>query len=330
MRALVFGVLAMSACSSGGSLVYVANEKSGDIMVIDASGKDTIAGFIPVGKRPHSLSLTADGRLLFVTTTGSPLPAPGEDVAKGTRDAAADGVVVVDTETRKVLRTLPVGRDPQGVAVSADGKRLLVASFDAGEVVAMDLVSLAVVRLRIGPRPRSIALRPDGAIAYVASQGKLGVIDVRSLSELAAMAAVGLAPAVVVFSADGKLAFVGERDGRRVAILDAVQHAVVGSVELGQTYLVGMALSADGKTLLVTTGAGGSVIMIDVGTRHVTKVIEDVGGYTAGIGITADGKKVYVANIAANDVAVLAGDTGKLIRRVPAGKWPMAVLVGAR
>src|SRR5690349_20737190 len=62
-------------------LVFVSNEASGDIGIIDGE-KDELVATLPIGKRPRGLKLSADGKLLFVAVSGSPRGGPGIDESK--------------------------------------------------------------------------------------------------------------------------------------------------------------------------------------------------------------------------------------------------------
>src|SRR6185369_8660860 len=59
--------------------VYVSNEASGDISVIDPATQTVIAT-VKVGKRPRGLRVGPDGRMLYVALSGSPNAGPGVDV----------------------------------------------------------------------------------------------------------------------------------------------------------------------------------------------------------------------------------------------------------
>src|SRR5258706_5208147 len=51
--------------------VYVTNEQSGDLTVIDGATQQVLAT-VPLGKRPRGIRLGADGRTLFIALSGSP------------------------------------------------------------------------------------------------------------------------------------------------------------------------------------------------------------------------------------------------------------------
>src|SRR5436190_7620142 len=58
--------------------VYVTNEASGDLTVIDAATQSAIAT-APLGKRPRGIKATRDGKSLYVALSGSPNAGPGVD-----------------------------------------------------------------------------------------------------------------------------------------------------------------------------------------------------------------------------------------------------------
>ena len=58
--------------------VYVTNEASGDLTVVDAATQSVIAT-APLGKRSRGIKATADGKTLYVALSGSPNAPPGVD-----------------------------------------------------------------------------------------------------------------------------------------------------------------------------------------------------------------------------------------------------------
>src|SRR5579864_9168240 len=92
--------------------LYVTNETSGDLTVIDAATLATVTT-IPLGKRPRGIAPSPDGTRLYVALTGSPAAPPGVDEKTlPPPDRSADGIGVVDLVEGKLLRVLPSGTDP--------------------------------------------------------------------------------------------------------------------------------------------------------------------------------------------------------------------------
>ncbi|MEQ1871617.1 MAG: hypothetical protein ABL961_16500, partial [Vicinamibacterales bacterium] len=84
--------------------VYVTNETSGDLSVIDAA-TNAVIGTIPLGKRPRGIAASPDGTTLFIALSGSPAAPPGVDESKlPPPDRTADGIGVVDIASMKLVR----------------------------------------------------------------------------------------------------------------------------------------------------------------------------------------------------------------------------------
>src|SRR5216110_183053 len=102
---VLYVLIASATIARAGSpsyLVFVSNERSGDVTVIDGA-TDSVAGSFPVGKRPRGIHATPDGRRVFVTLSGSPRMAPGLDENRATADKRADGLGVIDPASRKLI-----------------------------------------------------------------------------------------------------------------------------------------------------------------------------------------------------------------------------------
>src|SRR5579862_7971526 len=55
--------------------IFVTNEKSGDLTIIDGSDFKVI-GTIAVGKRPRGIHVSPDGKTVYVATSGTPIEGP--------------------------------------------------------------------------------------------------------------------------------------------------------------------------------------------------------------------------------------------------------------
>src|SRR5262245_7534619 len=61
--------------------IYVTNEISGDLSVIDVESR-RVTATIPLGKRPRGVRVSPDNRTLYVALSGSPIAGPGVDESK--------------------------------------------------------------------------------------------------------------------------------------------------------------------------------------------------------------------------------------------------------
>jgi DNA-binding beta-propeller fold protein YncE len=160
------------AFSPNGKFVYVA-ENVGDRLAVVNAATGEIAQQFSTDHYPYGVALTANGQL-FVSAWGASTVSqfrvladgslaylgrievgghPSALAVQGTRLyvtlAGSDRVAVVDTKLRKVARYLhdaapgapPEGSTPNAVALTADGKRLLVAEADNNAVAVFDLAT---------------------------------------------------------------------------------------------------------------------------------------------------------------------------------------------
>src|SRR5207245_9883670 len=121
--------------------VFVTNETSGTLSVIDADTHELI-GTAPLGKRPRGIQVSPDRKSLYVALSGSPPAPPGVDEKTlPPPDRSADGIGVVDAAALKLVRMIPVGTDPEQLALSKDGTRLFVSNEDAATASVVALPS---------------------------------------------------------------------------------------------------------------------------------------------------------------------------------------------
>jgi YVTN family beta-propeller protein len=221
------------------------------------------------GSDPEQFDLSADGRL-FVAN---------EDSATAT---------VLDLKTGRIVARVPVGKEPEGVRVSPDGRWVLVTNESDNSISIIDAKTLKVVKsVTVGKRPRDIAFTPDGKTAYVS-----GEFD----SSLYRIHLPDGAPVerVVQFG----------KDERPMSVrIDAKRHRVY-----------------------VSTGRGGKIAVVDISGPE-PKLIQEVavGARPWGIALSADGSRLYTANGPSNDVSVVDTATLKVIKKIPVGKSPWGV-----
>ena len=351
-RALLLTAVLAAACSrestpagapgatpARGPRLYVSDEPGGAVVIVDPEAGQVVER-IPVGKRPRGLRVSRDGTQLLVAVSGSPIAGPGVDESKlPPPDRSADGIAVVDLASRKLVRTIPSGNDPESFDISPDGKTLYASNEDASEMTALDLTSGAIRgHVRVGEEPEGVTVRPDGRVVYVTCEGDniVAAVDTTTMAVLARMTTAAR-PRAVVFTADGALAFVTTENGGVVTVLDAVAHAVAGQVRIARTVgtptpprPMGAVLSPDGRQVFVSLGRAKSIAVIDVAGRSLVRTIEDVGARPWGIAVSADGRKVYTANGPSGDVSIVDITTGKVDSRVAAGKGPWGLVLAPR
>src|SRR5439155_16426808 len=196
--------------------VYVTNEASGDLTIIDAATQ-AVVDTAPLGKRPRGIKVSPDRQSLYVALSGSPIGGPGvERSSLPPADRSADGIGEVDVATNRVKRIIHAGVDPEQLDVSADGMRMYVANEDAAQMSVVDLKSGTIVAtVKIGDEPEGVTIRPDGKVVYVTSEGDGAVFAAdTATNRLLRRIPVGHRPRAIGFLPDASRAFVPlENDG---------------------------------------------------------------------------------------------------------------------
>lgn len=315
-----------------GYRVYVTNESSGDMTIIDGTTDEVIAT-VPLGKRPRGIHASPDGKTIYVALSGSPAAPPGVDESTlPPPDKSADGIGVFDVETNKLLRVIQGGSDPENFDIASDGSFIVVSNEDISAASFIDIASGKVTDTigGLGEEPEGVRLSPDGSRAYVTSEseGSIAVIDVKT-RKLITTFKVGRRPRNIVFMPDGSRGYVNAENDGTVVIFDAVSNKKIGEIRLGEAGVIkpmGLVLSLDSKHLYVSTGRGRKVFVIDTATNESVASFE-VGTRPWGIGVSPDGKKLYTANGPSNDVSVIDIESRSVIKKVGAGRSPWGILI---
>jgi YVTN family beta-propeller protein len=195
----------------------------------------------PVRANPHGITVSPDGRLLYVADA---------------RDGG--GVSVVDLTSGSVTESIP-GTDgfaPRGIALSPDGLFAYLAFSSLtqpGEIRVFEHASGSIVSaIPVGPRPFGVARTPDGARLYVSNElgSAVTVIDtVRR--QVSGSIPVGGMPSGIAVSPDGTRVLVANGGSQTLTIADTATNQVLWTIPVPGSP-VGVAISPDGQRAYVT------------------------------------------------------------------------------
>jgi DNA-binding beta-propeller fold protein YncE len=147
------GQLALTAGSGFGN-----GSDADAITVIQVHGQDMLAtDYVPIGVSPESIEISPDGHTLAaVVIEGTNWPPA--DPRHGTHGS----LVILHRQNKTFVKsqTLPVGRIPEGVAFTSDGKRILVQCHPDRELwifaVDGDTVKDTGARIKVPGMPSSL------------------------------------------------------------------------------------------------------------------------------------------------------------------------------
>lgn len=212
---------------------------------------------------PHGIAWLPDGRIVATTERsqsltivdtrngdavrqiasgqrGTHMVAFSPDFSRAYTANIPDGTVTVfDLAAGTKLRDIQVGGQPEGIAVSADGRTLWVGDNRGARVVAFDTGNFAqVAELRTGDVPIRVLASPDGRwiVTSNAGSGTLTVIDAatRQVARTISVSGTGEAAQVtILFSADGRRLYAAETARNQVAEVDMATGRVLRRLPAG-------------------------------------------------------------------------------------------------
>lgn len=229
------------------------------------------------------------------------------------------GVGVIDLDQMILAKTFPVGADgPRGLGLTADGKSLLVANKNTGDVAEIDTTTGNVVRrLKIGKNPEYVRVH-DG-FAYVTYEpGDTG----------APPAAEGKPPAEA--AAGGKPGADDDANSppAEVAIIDLNAWRIVHSVQSGHE-TEGVEFSRDGNEMLVANEGDDTVSVYHARTGQPIRVVKlPAGGRPRGIRLSPDGSVYVVTLESLSKLIVLDAHDFSVLKTVDTKLGPYGVAFG--
>jgi YVTN family beta-propeller protein len=324
--------------------VYVSNEKSGDVTVINGSDNQVV-GTIPVGKRPRGIHASPDGKNVYVALSGTPIAAPPQLDAKGNpifqkskddddddsakADKSADAIGVVDVATKKLKGKISGGSDPEEFSLSKDGTKLYVSNEDVKTASVIDIATGKVEHIiAVGQEPEGVATTPDGKHFYVTCEagGDVYVIETAGYT-IVGRFKVNVRPRSMDFSPGAGVGFIPSESTGELNVIDTVNLKVLKVITLPPgSRPMGVKVASNGRKVYVSNGRAGTVSVLDSHTYELLNTIK-VGVRPWGIALSPDGKFLYAANGPSNDVSVVDLEANKEIARVKAGSSPWAVAV---
>jgi len=208
--------------TADGRTMYVTENLADSLAVVDvATGRVTQR--LATGPYPYAVAVTPDGTV-FVSNWGASTLSVFTPAAGGRAGGAAPALVAAPP--------IPAGRHPSALLLTADGRRLFVASGSTDRVTVIDTRARRVVATLLDPPP--------------AGPGE------------------GSTPNALALSADGTRLFAAESDANAVAVFDLSASTSGVATAGGDDKLAGRipmgwfptAVLALGDTLLVVNGKG--------------------------------------------------------------------------
>ena len=236
------------------------------------------AGAAEADRSPIALAVAVDGSRLLVA------------------NQTAGTVSLVDPVARRVLREVPTGDRPSGVAITPDGRRGVVAHWFGSDVAILNLTDDRLTiegRVEVGPEPRGVAISEDGATGYVAVGASNEVVRVDlATRRVTGRLTVGREPRGLALTPDRSKLVVGNSRSKSVSVVDLARFEVSANLPIMEDNLRQVAVSPDGQyayvAAMLNRGMATTLNNIDLGWvlgERIVRVPLDGSGPAEGLSL---------------------------------------------
>jgi YVTN family beta-propeller protein len=283
-----------------GAVLRYNLETGARLAVIPLNG--AIAGREYADSFAGDLALSSDGQWLYVV------------------DHANFRVVIIDTQSGRVARSVPVGRYPFGITLTPDGRRAYVVNIGMFEYRPIP---------KLGTNDRGLRFPPFGFPSREAREGVY--VEGRNVPGL------GDPNAPESFSVWGL--DVSNPSAARVVSRIKTGYPVGGLTPQGFPAVGGSgpsAVTASADRVYVSNANNDTLQAFDTRTGRVvfTAALSPTpslrrfrGTMPFGLTLSPDGRRLYVAEAGINAVGVLDARTGRVLGHLPVAWWPSKVQV---
>jgi YVTN family beta-propeller protein len=288
----MLGATPVRAADTPANVLLILAKQDNTLLIVDPSNLKVIAK-VPVGKDPHEVIASTDGKTAYVSNYGS---------------GAYNTLAVVDLAAQKALPPVNLGalRGPHGLTF-VGGKAWFTAE-GAKAIGSYDQATKNIDWILGTGQNRTHMI-------YVSSDMKLIVTSNVSSGTVS----------VIEKSAGG-----ASGQGRPMKAPGGDWNETVVRVGDGSE---GFDVTADGKEIWVANAGDGTVSIIDVASKRVTQTLAaDVGGANR-LKFTPDGKLALISSLESADLTVIDTASRKTVKRIAVGHGAAGIVMqpdGAR
>lgn len=216
-------------------------------------------------------------------------------------------VSLIDMPTRKVIKTIPVGKEPHHLMMTPDQKTLLIANAAGNDVVLMNPTTGELTgKIPNIIDPYQIGYSPNNKW-FVANGNRLDRVDIYAANgadlKLAKTIKLAKTPSHIAFTSDSKIAFITLQDSNQLAAIDLDTQNVLWVMPTGNVP-AGLWMTPGDQYLLVGITGEDNVQVIDWKNRKEVKRIY-TGKGAHNFRPLGDKKHVFVSNRIASTISLL-------------------------
>lgn len=278
-------------------------------------------------------------------------------------NSAAASISEIDIDTMREIRRVPVLREPHHMALTPDGKSLVVGDTAGNALFFLDPDTGLVQRHVTVSDPYQLSFSPDGRFLTTAglARNQVDLYDANTLALLHRVPAVAM-PSHINYAPDSSVAYVSLQDTDSLMAIETATGRVLWTTKVGKTpagvlwhdgsILVGdmgtdhiavvdpsdghvirtvatgqaahnLFMSPDGRALYVTNRVSGTISVLDPATLQVEKTWSVPGG-PDDMSFGPDGR-IWTGLRWRQHVAVIDPATGRIVATIPTGRSPHGI-----
>jgi YVTN family beta-propeller protein len=280
------------------------------------------------------ITVSSDGEHIYATQGGNIYRAPPQEWFRPTNHLS-----VIDTDSFRVVSSVPVGDGPRYATVTPDGQKAYVSNQWSNDISVVDLKTMKIITtINLGISPEAIAITPDGKKAYVTLPGiflkyqfghELAIINISQDKLTNIISVTRGEPQGIAIHPDGTRVFVSDGNANgpnpsQIHVVDAVNDVYLRPIILRAAALympTAIDVTPDGQRLFVVSEAkkgqasDTSLMVIDIPTGFT---ISRLNLQPRGVKVSHDGTKVYV--FSPQKFCILNSDSLEVVKSIDLGK----------
>jgi DNA-binding beta-propeller fold protein YncE len=288
--------------------VLVLNSEEASYSILSRGGRSELVR-LPVGREPHHLIVTPDGKDVLIGST------------------ATNELLVLDARTGEKRRVVRDIIDPYQLGFSPDGKWFVTVAYrlDHVDIYHADGLKLAG-RIFIDGLPSHMAFDTESKTVFVTLQqtGRVVAFDLQTQT-IKWNVEVGKAPAGAVVTADNKRLLVALTGEDGLVVVEPRDGAVIGRLRTGKGAHNFWA-RGDGRHWFLSNRIEGTVSLVDTQDLKVVGTIKVAGGPDC-MDITPDGKELWITQRFLRRIAVVDLEQMRVVASIPVGKSPHGLMM---
>ncbi|WP_127550710.1 YncE family protein [Actinoplanes sp. OR16] len=268
--------------------VYVADQNSKDVHFIQVGSREITKVKVP--NTPRFIAISQDGSRVYASMFEN--------------DFTGNGLAVIDTKSRSLVKAIRTGPRPFEPAVGPDGDVWVPIHNGARVEIYDDKTLTESGRISVPPNPHWVTFSPDGSVAYTANHESAQVSVINTADRLVQRnVKVAKTPHAIALTPDGKKLIVTNYDLDKVQIFDTATMRQIKQISVGKEPQAVM-VSSDGKHAYIVNEGSDNVSVVDMNAAKVVSTVK-VGDSPRVVAISPDGLRLYVTDGRGRTVTVL-------------------------